>query len=114
MTPTEIAALKELAEKARYCVPQLDKTHAGTILRLLSSHTALQEANREMVAHLRRAVEIIREHVPFDALGMNSQGGGDGWNDQSWLILDEYLHYADEFIAKHAAGDGVATPPTGE
>ena len=64
------------------------------------ANARLIAAAPDLLENLRHAVAIIRKYVPADALGMNSQGGGDGWNDHSWPILDEYLHGMDAAIAK--------------
>lgn len=68
----------------------------ATIRELLQERDRLREA-------LTIAVAIIRKYVPSDALGTNSDGGGDGWNDRSWPILDEHLHYMDEALKMGAA-----------
>ena len=57
----------------------------------------------ELLESLKHAVAIIRKYVPEDALGTNSQGGGDGFNDQSWPLLDEYLHHMDAAITNATA-----------
>lgn len=64
------------------------------------------ETQRELVDHYAAAIEFIRKHVPQDALGYNSEGGGDGWNDRSWPLLDEWLHYAEDALAKARAEMG--------
>ena len=64
---------------------------------------AVVEAAPALAEALKHAVAIIRQYVPADALGTNSQGGGDGWNDQSWPILDEHLHYMDQALTNYAA-----------
>lgn len=66
------------------------------------ARAALAADEGELVEALRHAVAIIRQYVPVDALGTNGQGGGDGWNDQSWPILEEYLSYMDAALARHA------------
>lgn len=70
------------------------------IQRLKARIAELEGAGSDLLESLQHATAIIRKHVPDDALGMNSAGGGDGWNDQSWPLLDEYLHYMDEAIKK--------------
>lgn len=60
----------------------------------------------ELYGALERAVEIIHEHVPEDALG---QGGGicpePGMPDQTWPIKEEELHYMDTALAKARGED---------
>ena len=69
----------------------------------LTALRAVVEAAPALAEALKHAVAIIRQYVPADALGTNSQGGGDGWNDQSWPILDEHLHYMDQALTNYAA-----------
>lgn len=69
----------------------------------MTTPTSLADAARELGEALKDATAIIRKFVPSDALGINSEGGGDGWNDRSWPILDEHLHYMDEAVAKAEA-----------
>lgn len=54
----------------------------------------------DLYESLKHAVAIIKQHVPEDALGFNSEGGGDGYNDRSWPLLDEYLHYMNAALAR--------------
>lgn len=82
-----------------------DESYRNSLVADLQADVArLRAVNDELVRALTDAVAIIRKYVPADALGTNSQGGGDGWNDQSWPILDEYLHYMDAALAKAKVG----------
>jgi hypothetical protein len=72
----------------------------GSLQIVPEADAQLMAASPDLLEALKHAVAIIRKYVPADALGMNSQGGGDGWNDQSWPVLDEYLHYMDAAISK--------------
>lgn len=67
--------------------------------KLLTAAPTQSDVERALVEALTNAVAIIRKYVPNDALGVNTEGGGDGWNDRSWAILDEHLHYMDEALA---------------
>ena len=60
----------------------------------------MTDTQRALVEALQSAIAIIRKYVPVDALGFNSDGGGDGWNDRSWPILDEHLHYMEAALAR--------------
>lgn len=100
VTPTD--ALREIAkmddQPAADAVVNISR--AAEIAR--AALAAAEKDESELVEALRHAVAIIKKYVPIDALGRNSEGGGDGWNDRSWPILEEYLHYMDEALAKHA------------
>lgn len=70
------------------------------------------EANARLIAvaldlyhELEKAVEIIKEHVPDDALGV---GGGicpePGHPDQTWSIKEEHLFYMERALEKAKGG----------
>lgn len=64
----------------------------------------MRGALADALPSLQQAMSIIRTHVPKDALGTNAQGDPDvpgGY--QSWPLLDEYLHYMSEAVAKAIA-----------
>lgn len=67
---------------------------------------AVEPAFRELVEALTSARKIIADHVPADALGIGTEGGGDGFNDRSWPILDEYLHYMSQTLSKYTKESG--------
>lgn len=72
----------------------------------------MQAAASDLYVSLKRAVEIIKTHVPKDALGTNAQGDPDvpgGY--QEWPLLDEYLHHMSAALAKAEGNTG--TPHEG-
>lgn len=74
--------------------------NARLIVRAVNAHEALVEA-------LDHAVNIIREHVPEDALGIDGEGNFEepgGHLTRCWPVLDEHLHYMDAALAL-AKGD---------
>lgn len=59
----------------------------------------LRSINGDLFAALQRAVMIIKDHVPIDALGTSSQGDRDvGF--RSWPVLEEYLYYMEAALAR--------------
>lgn len=56
-----------------------------------------------MHAHLAHAVEIIREHIPEEALGINWFGAED--RTSAWPIRDEYLAEMEAALARATGGD---------
>ncbi len=102
----------EVAEDTR----GIERVYAGDseIVRALSTHGIRRLPERERAANrhligagkdlyreLILAVEIIKEHVPADALG---QGGGicpePGHPDQVWSIKEESVFFMERALAK--------------
>lgn len=105
----EVERLTRERDEARNAADYAEALTARTINERESAEAALAAAQKrigELKESLEHAISIIEKHVPRDALGTNSQGAGDGWNDQSWPILDEYLHYMRAALAGGTAGDG--------
>jgi len=71
-----------------------DNSELEAAAHLIAAAPALYEA-------LEQAVKIIREHVPIDALGMDTDNPGAEPHIPActWPILEEHLHYMDKALA---------------
>ncbi len=56
----------------------------------------------ELCAALEQAVKIIREHVPIEALGIDTDtpGASGGEPYREWPILEEHLYYMDRALTR--------------
>ena len=71
------------------------EANAALIVRAVNAH-------EDLVKALDHAVNIIREHVLQDALGIDGEGNFEepgGHLTRCWPVLDEHLHYMDAALA---------------
>ena len=99
---SEVGVTKKDASHIANCDPD-------TIASLIARLEAAEADVDQLRVSLEHAVEIIEKHVPIDALG---EGGGicpePGMPDQTWPLLEEYLHNMRRALAetKTIEGDG--------
>lgn len=78
----------------------IDKDQAEYLVKAYNAHDAL-------VTALASAVQIIRDHVPEDALGFDDNGA-DGPEAQHWPRLHEAIYHFDETLKAASLGEAQA------